>query len=90
VNPAEHRRAIETLALHTGGQRSSQIRRPPSALLYSLLVDPAEGVIWFEVEAFLRYFDHFATPTGIQRVCFEISLQLWNCWARNNESSFAG
>jgi glycosyltransferase involved in cell wall biosynthesis len=30
------------------------------------------AVIWFEVEDFLRYFDHYAAPTGIQRVSFEI------------------
>jgi glycosyltransferase involved in cell wall biosynthesis len=29
-------------------------------------------VIWFEVEDFLRYFDHFPNPTGSQRVPFEI------------------
>ena len=29
-------------------------------------------VIWFEVEDFLRYFDHFRNPTGVQRVSFEI------------------
>jgi glycosyltransferase involved in cell wall biosynthesis len=31
-------------------------------------------VIWFEVEDFLRYFDHFRNPTGLQRVPFEIYL----------------
>jgi glycosyltransferase involved in cell wall biosynthesis len=30
------------------------------------------AAIWFEVEDFLRYFDHYANPTGIQRVSFEI------------------
>jgi glycosyltransferase involved in cell wall biosynthesis len=29
-------------------------------------------VVWFEVEDFLRYFDHFPNPTGSQRVPFEI------------------
>jgi glycosyltransferase involved in cell wall biosynthesis len=29
-------------------------------------------VVWFEVEDFLRYFDHFSSPTGLQRVPFEI------------------
>src|SRR5262249_25126828 len=28
--------------------------------------------IWFEVEDFLRYFDHFRNPTGTQRLTFEI------------------
>jgi glycosyltransferase involved in cell wall biosynthesis len=30
------------------------------------------AVIWFEVEDFLRYFDHYTNPTGIGRVSFEI------------------
>jgi glycosyltransferase involved in cell wall biosynthesis len=29
-------------------------------------------VVWFEIEDFLRYFDHFPNPTGLQRVPFEI------------------
>src|SRR5215469_4139620 len=32
-------------------------------------------IIWFEVEDFLRYFDHFRNPTGLQRVPFEIYLE---------------
>ena len=46
---------------------------------------PAEGdhcirndrqpVVWFEVEDFLRYFDHFRNPTGLQRVPFEIFVE---------------
>src|SRR5271167_4242429 len=31
-----------------------------------------QPVVWFEVEDFLRYFDHFRNPTGLQRVPFEI------------------
>src|SRR5262252_2097562 len=30
------------------------------------------SVIWFEVEDFLRYLDHFRNPSGVQRVQFEI------------------
>lgn len=30
------------------------------------------AVIWFEVEDFLRYFDHYTNPTGIGRVAFEV------------------
>jgi hypothetical protein len=26
-----------------------------------------QPVVWFEVEDFLRYFDHFRNPTGLQR-----------------------
>jgi glycosyltransferase involved in cell wall biosynthesis len=33
---------------------------------------PRQPVIWFEVEDFLRYFDHFPNPTGVQRVSFEL------------------
>ena len=29
-------------------------------------------LIWFEVEDFLRYLDHFRNPSGVQRVQFEI------------------
>src|SRR6516165_9268806 len=32
-------------------------------------------VVWFEVEDFLRYFDHFSNPTGLQRVPFEIFVE---------------
>src|SRR5262249_14062976 len=31
-----------------------------------------QPVIWFEVEDFFRYFDHFCNPSGVQRVSFEI------------------
>ena len=34
--------------------------------------DTGQSVIWFEVEDFLRYFDHFRNPSGVQRVQFEI------------------
>jgi glycosyltransferase involved in cell wall biosynthesis len=32
----------------------------------------SQSVVWFEVEDFLRYFDHFRNPSGVQRVQFEI------------------
>ncbi len=31
--------------------------------------------VWFEVEDFLRYFDHFPNPTGSQRVPYEIFVE---------------
>jgi glycosyltransferase involved in cell wall biosynthesis len=34
-----------------------------------------QPVVWFEVEDFLRYFDHFRNPTGLQRVPFEIFVE---------------
>lgn len=38
-------------------------------------------VVWFEVEDFLRYFDHFRNPTGLQRVPFEIFAEAENSMA---------
>jgi glycosyltransferase involved in cell wall biosynthesis len=37
--------------------------------------DDGAAVLWFEVEDFLRYFDHFRNPTGMQRVPFEIFVE---------------
>ena len=34
-----------------------------------------QPVVWFEVEDFIRYFDHFRNPTGLQRVAFEIFVE---------------
>jgi glycosyltransferase involved in cell wall biosynthesis len=34
-----------------------------------------QPVVWFEVEDFVRYFDHFPNPTGLQRVAFEIFVE---------------
>jgi glycosyltransferase involved in cell wall biosynthesis len=34
-----------------------------------------QPVVWFEVEDFVRYFDHFSNPTGLQRVAFEIFVE---------------
>jgi hypothetical protein len=41
-----------------------------------------EPVIWFEVEDFLRYFDHFRNPTGLQRVPFEIYVEAVRLYGR--------
>jgi glycosyltransferase involved in cell wall biosynthesis len=43
-----------------------------------------QPTIWFEVEDFLRYFDHFRNPTGLQRVPFEIFVEaerIYGCTA---------
>jgi len=37
--------------------------------------DDRPAVVWFEVEDFLRYFDHFRNPTGMQRLPFEIFVE---------------
>lgn len=44
--------------------------------------DAARGpTLWFEVEDFLRYFDHFPNPTGSQRVPFEIFVEAARLYA---------
>lgn len=47
----------------TGKKKFSARNRPRTS---------RQPVVWFEVEDFLRYFDHFQNPTGLQRVPFEI------------------
>jgi glycosyltransferase involved in cell wall biosynthesis len=39
-------------------------------------------VVWFEVEDFLRYFDHFRNPTGLQRVAFEVFVESERLYGR--------
>jgi len=60
--------------------------------------EPAEGdgcvredrqpVVWFEVEDFLRYFDHFPNPTGLQRVPFEIFVEAERLYGRAGRVRF--
>jgi glycosyltransferase involved in cell wall biosynthesis len=60
--------------------------------------EPAEGdhrirndrqpVVWFEVEDFLRYFDHFRNPTGLQRVPFEIFVEAERLYGRTGRVGF--
>jgi hypothetical protein len=45
-------------------------------------------VIWFEVEDFLRYFDHFRNPTGLQRVPFEIFVEAERLYGRTARVRF--
>ena len=45
-------------------------------------------VVWFEVEDFLRYFDHFRNPTGLQRVPFEIDLEAERLYGRSGRVRF--
>jgi glycosyltransferase involved in cell wall biosynthesis len=47
-----------------------------------------EPVIWFEVEDFLRYFDHFRNPTGLQRVPFEIYVEAVRLYGRTGRIRF--
>ena len=45
-------------------------------------------VVWFEVEDFLRYFDHFRNPTGLQRVPFEIFVEAERLYGRSGRVRF--
>jgi glycosyltransferase involved in cell wall biosynthesis len=45
-------------------------------------------VVWFEVEDFLRYFDHFRNPTGSQRVPFEIFTAAERLYGRHERVRF--
>ncbi len=47
-----------------------------------------EPIVWFEVEDFLRYFDHFRNPTGLQRVPFEIYLEAERLYGGNGRVRF--
>jgi glycosyltransferase involved in cell wall biosynthesis len=45
-------------------------------------------VIWFEVEDFLRYFDHFPNPTGVQRLSFEMYRAAYTLYGRSERVGF--
>lgn len=45
-------------------------------------------MVWFEVEDFLRYFDHFPNPTGSQRVPLEIFVQAARLYGRGGRVRF--
>jgi glycosyltransferase involved in cell wall biosynthesis len=45
-------------------------------------------VVWFEVEDFLRYFDHFRSPTGLQRLPFEIFVEAEKRYGRSGQVRF--
>jgi glycosyltransferase involved in cell wall biosynthesis len=47
-----------------------------------------QPIVWFEVEDFLRYFDHFRNPTGLQRVPFEILVEAQRLCARAGSVRF--
>ena len=45
-------------------------------------------VVWLEVEDFLRYFDHFRNPTGVQRAAFEIFVESDRLYGRSGRLRF--
>lgn len=67
------RRAIKSFAGNEGGGGRPPVRRP---------------VVWFEVEDFLRYFDHFPNPTGSQRVPLEIFVHAARLYGRGGRVRF--
>jgi len=50
--------------------------------------DDRRPIVWFEVEDFLRYFDHFRNPTGSQRVPFEILVEAERLYGRQGRVRF--
>jgi glycosyltransferase involved in cell wall biosynthesis len=47
-----------------------------------------QPVVWFEVEDFVRYFDHFRNPTGLQRVAFEIFVEAQRLYGHSGRIRF--
>jgi len=47
-----------------------------------------QPIAWFEVEDFLRYFDHFPNPTGLQRVPFEIFVEAERLYGETGRVKF--
>jgi glycosyltransferase involved in cell wall biosynthesis len=70
---------LSVFGRHTplSGRRRDAVGTAISAAAATAKADAADRqpVVWFEVEDFLRYFDHFRNPTGLQRVPFEIYLE---------------
>jgi glycosyltransferase involved in cell wall biosynthesis len=67
------------------------LRRFGDAIVSRADVPAASGrkpVVWFEVEDFLRYFDHFSNPTGLQRVPFEIFAEAEKLYGRTGRVRF--
>ena len=58
-------RALLSASRDTGEHQTKSKEAPCSS-------GNSQPTIWFEAEDFLRYFDHFRNPTGIQRLSFEI------------------
>ena len=67
-------------------------RTAPIAVARAAMAQSGDGarqpVLWFEVEDFLRYFDHFRSPTGLQRVPFEIYLEAERLYGRSGRIRF--
>jgi glycosyltransferase involved in cell wall biosynthesis len=69
--------------------RKASITSADGPIERRLLVEPGrEPAIWFEVEDFLRYFDHFDNPTGLQRVSFEIFTEAARLYRQSGRARF--
>ncbi len=69
--------------------RLGRRRNAPAAAVIAQSGDMGrQPVVWFEVEDFLRYFDHFRSPTGLQRVPFEIYLEAERLYGHSGRVRF--
>ena len=69
--------------------RKTSVNSADGPIEQRLLVEPSrEPAIWFEVEDFLRYFDHFDNPTGLQRVSFEIFAEAARLYGQSGRARF--
>jgi len=70
----------------SGNTRLGGIRKPVRR--DGCVGEDGRPVVWFEVEDFLRYFDHFRNPTGSQRVAFEILVEAERLYGRQGRVRF--
>jgi glycosyltransferase involved in cell wall biosynthesis len=67
----------------------NRLRAADQDLESGLPAGPARRpAVWFEVEDFLRYFENFPTPTGLQRVAFEIYAEAERLYGRTGAVKF--
>jgi glycosyltransferase involved in cell wall biosynthesis len=62
--------------------------RPQSIGAQARVDGDPHPLVWFEVEDFLRYFDHFRNPTGSQRVPFEIFVEAQRLFGESGRVRF--
>jgi glycosyltransferase involved in cell wall biosynthesis len=71
-----------------GWRRGADIACPSDMRIAQSIARSRPPVVWFEVEDFLRYFDHFRNPTGLQRVPFEIYLEAERLYGQSGRIRF--
>ena len=78
--------SLTTRRFRTGNARTTATKEPPEGVRH--VHEHRQPTIWFEVEDFLRYFDHFRNPTGLQRVPFEIFVEAERIYGRSAAVKF--